>query len=308
MPKPGLFSRFVRFFTVRPCPSAVFQLTSSTLSGIRVATKEREVREVSVVPLLPGQVEPHFDRKNLADAKALTAVLKEMLTRLHGGGKWAACLLPESCFKIFILPFDALPASAAERENLIRWRIKKQMPVVPDDVRLSYAVVSSGGALRVVLALARKAVIQEYEALFASARLPVGAVTVPSLSLLNLVEREREEDLLVVNIEEDSLSLAAVSPSDLTLYRHKALGAASGRSIENIAVEIENTVHFLADREKREVRSLWLHAAAPETGAEVVAAVGARFDGAVRMIDSPRLARFAPAERAVLAPLIGQIP
>jgi hypothetical protein len=253
-------------------------------------------------------VEPHFDRKNLADAKALIAVLKETLTRLHGGGKWAACLLPESCLKIFVLPFDMLPASAAERENLIRWRIKKQMPVVPDDVRLSYEVVSSGGALRVILALARKAVIQEYEAVFAAAGVPVGAVTVPCLSLLNLVDREREEDLLAVNIEEDSLTLAAVSRSDLTLYRHKALGASSGRSIENIAVEIENTVHFLADREKREVRSLVLHASVPETGAEVAAALEARFDGAVRMIDSPRLARFAAAERAVLAPLIGQIP
>jgi Tfp pilus assembly PilM family ATPase len=273
-----------------------------------VAAKERQVKQAALLPLPPGLVEPHFDRKNVAEAEALAGVLKEAQRKLHIAGKWVACLLPESCLKVLVMSFDALPSSPAERDQVVRWRVKKQLPVIPDDARLSYEVTNSGQLIKVVLAVARKAVVEEYEALFAEIGLKVGMVSAPTLSLLNLIEGEKEEDLLVVNIEDDSLGLAAVTQSDLALYRHKVLGGAAGRqSIETIAKEIENTVHFIEDRERREVRALWLHASAEETASGIVALLGERFAGSIRLIDPPQLASLSPRERPFLAPLVGQI-
>ncbi|MEW5900786.1 MAG: hypothetical protein AB1715_04930 [Acidobacteriota bacterium] len=311
--KPALIGRILHFFIDRPCPPAVFQLSSSFVSGIQVAVKERKIKNAAILSLPPGLVQPHFDRKNVTDPASLAAVMKEALRKLHVSGKWAACLLPESCLKVFVLQFDSLPASPAERENLVRWKVKKQMPVIPDDTRLSYEVISSARPVKVVLALARKAVIEEYEALFAGVGLKVGAASVPTLSLLNLVDSEKDGDLLVANIEDDSLSLAAVTQSELALYRHKALGGdrtagiPGDQSVENIVKEIENTIHFIEDREKREIRSLWLRTGMRERAANVVAELGERFSGAIRMVDPLPLASLSPEERSILAPLFGQI-
>jgi hypothetical protein len=302
------------YFTAPPCPSAVIQLSPSYISGILVDVKEGHIKHHLVLDLPGGLIEPHFDRPNVADAAALGEILRDGLKTLRLSGKKVACLVPEACLKILVLGFDSLPTSEREREKIIRWRAKKQMPVLPDDVRLSYEAWPFASSIRVLVVLARAPVIKEYENLFAGLGLEVGIITGPTLSLLNLVDWEKDGDLLAVNIEEDSLGLAAVTGGEPALYRLKMFAVERGNilafsdKVETIVKEIENTAHFIEDREKREIRSLWFRSGLKESRKNILEALrtGLPFD--VHPVQVPDSLGLTPDVSDFMAPLIGQIP
>ncbi len=306
--------RLKEYFTVPLCPSIIIQLASTYVSGIHVDVKEGRVKHHLTIDLPGGLVEPHFDRPNMADAAALTEILKDCLKQLHFSGKKVACIVPEACLKVLVLAFDSFPTSEQEREKLIRWRAKKQIPVLPEDVRLSYEVRPSSSSINVLVALARTPVIKEFEGLFAGLGLEVGVLTTPTLSLLNLLDWERENDLLAINIEDDSLALAAVTQAELAFYRLKMFAVQRTTAIrfsdriETVVKEIENTAHFIEDREKRAVRSLWFRSGLRERREDLLERLrtGLPFD--VHPVPVPGSFNLTPEVGDFLAPLIGQVP
>jgi hypothetical protein len=306
--------RIRNYFTAPVCPPTIIQVTSSYVSGIQVDVKDGRAKRHAVLELPPGLLEPHFDRKNIADAAALSGVLKEGFRELQASGKKIACLVPEACLKIFVLSFDSLPASEKEREKIIRWRAKKQMAILPEDARLSYETVASSSSVKVLAALIRTPVIREYEDLFAGLGFEVGVASAPTISLLNLVDWEHEKDLLVANIEQDSLGLMAVTQSEPALYRLKTFpveregGLRFSQKIEAAVKEIENTAHFIEDREKREVRSLWFRSGLRESQADILAGLRASLPFEVRPVQAPPSSGLGPEASAFLAPLAGQVP
>ncbi|MGB7296480.1 MAG: hypothetical protein WBC70_12905 [Candidatus Aminicenantales bacterium] len=302
------------YFTTPLCPSAVIQLSSTYISAIQVDVKEKQVKRHFVLDLPAGLIGPHFDRPNISDMAALTGILKKGLKEFQLSGKKVACLVPEACLKIFILAFDSLPASESEREKIILWRAKKQMPVLPEDVRLSYELRTSSASLKVMAALARTLVVKEYENLLAGLGLEVGVLTVPTLSLLNLLNWEKESDLLAVNIEDDSLALAAVTRAEPALYRMKMFALEQGDirdssfRVETIVKEIENTAHFIEDREKRQVRSLWFRSGLKKSRGNILEALRTALPFDVQPVQVPRSFGLAQEVSDFLAPLVGQIP
>lgn len=304
----------MEFFTAPLCPSVILQVSSSYVSGIHIDLKDCRVKRHSVLGLPDGVLEPHFDRSNIKDSAALSAVLKESLRELQVPGKKIACLVPEACLRLFVLSFDSLPTIESEREKIILWRIKKQMAVLPEDVRLSYEMVSSGSSVRVVAALARRPVLREYEGWLAAFGLDVGVVASPTISLLNLLDWEKEEDLLVANIEEDSLGLFAVTQSEPALFRLKTFSAGvpgelrSSQKVEAMVKEIENTVHFIEDREKREVRSFYFRSGLREGREDILDRLRTELRMESRKIEFPPECGLDPDLGAFLAPLAGQVP
>jgi hypothetical protein len=307
--------RKVRDFFLTPlCPPTILQVSASYVSGIHTDGKDGRVRQRAVLELPAGLLEPHFDRKNIADPAALAGLLKEGLRRLEASGKKVACLLPEACLKVLVLPFDSLPSSEKEREKIIRWRARKQVAVLPEDARLAYEAVITGPSIKVLASLVRAPVLKEYEGLFAGLGFDVGIASSPTISLLNLVDWESEKDLLLANIEEDSLGLFAVSQSEPALYRLKAFpagrgeGLRSSQKVEAVVQEIENTAHFIEDREKRQVRSLWFRSGLKDAQEDILAQLKAALPFDVRPVQAPPACGLDPAQSAFLAPLAGQIP
>lgn len=300
------------FFMSQPMAPVIFQLSSSYLSGIHMSVKERKIKQLTVLSLPPGLLEPHFDRQNLKDTASLAEVIREGLKRLHYAGEKIACLIPESCFKIFVFSFESLPSLEREREKLIRWRVKKQLPSLPEDIRLSYETRKLNGSLRVLASLGRTAVLKEYEDLFAGLGGKVGILTASTFSLLNLIDWEKDKDSLVVNIEEDSMSLVVISDGEISLYRSKPFAVdrpgvlPQGEGIGNIIKEIENTVHSIEDREKRRIGALWLRSGLGALEKDIANELRSRLLFPVRLVDVPLLAEVSAVEKAILAPLVGQ--
>jgi len=67
-------------------------------------------------------------------------------------------------------------------------------------------------------------------------------------------------------------------------------------------------VHFIEDREKRRVHSLWLRSSLGMGQEEVISQLTDKFSLAIRPVESPLLAEVRASDRSILTPLAGQVP
>jgi hypothetical protein len=298
-------------FTERLLPDAVFQITPGYLSGVRVARADRSVKGGFVLPFRERPVVPSFDRPNVTDPPALEEAIAQGMKNLGLASGTAGLLLPEPSVRVFVFAVDNFPRTGREREAFLRWRIAKQMPFVPDDARIDFAATAGRGPRRIITAMARQAVVREYEALFEKAGLKPVLAGVPSLALAKLVRRDGRANDLLLNLEDETLTLLALAESGWTLYRLKDVGSAAGSGAEeradNIVREAENTIRFLEDKERTRTDRLWLRSAAEAEVPEIARRLKDRAGVAVKAFDYEAPKAWTEAHKAVLAPLIGQV-
>ena len=156
-------------------------------------------------------------------------------------------------------------------------------------------------------------VIEEYEKFFGRFGLRVRAVGIPSLVLNNLVDKEKAKDFLLVNIEDDSLSLVATINSETSLYRLKSFipepqaSLPSVERIETVVREVENTLHFIEDKERKKLQRLWLRLGLLQDGEEIFSQLKERLGLPLMGIESCLETGLSLRERKILSPLVGQV-
>jgi hypothetical protein len=298
-------------FIDRLVPDAVFQVSPTFVSGVRVSKKDRAVKGGFVLPLSGRPVNPSFDRPNLTDATAVEEAIIRGMKNLRISSGSVALLVPEPVVRVFVLTVASFPGSGREREAFIRWRIGKQMPLLPDDARIDYATSPGRGAGKVIVAMARQKVVREYEALFEKAGLRPDLVTVPSLALVNLAARKGPMNGILLHLEDETLTLLAVGSSGWTLYRQKGIGAPGGpeadERAENIVREVENTLRFLEDKEKERMQKLWVRTAMAADRPGLIGRLKQRIDLPLEAVDYEAPEAWTEAQKVLLAPLVGQI-
>jgi hypothetical protein len=303
--------RLKTHFSERLLPDAVFQIAPTHLSGIRVSRSDGAVKGGFVQPFRERPLAPSFDRPNLTDPEAVAEALAQGLRNLRLTSGTAALLIPEPSVRVFVMAVDGFPGSGRERDAFIRWRIGKQMPLIPEDARIDYAATPGRGARKIIVAMARQTVVGEYEALFERAGLRPVAVTAPSLALVNLVPPDGRPNGVLLNVEDETLTLLALAAPGWALYRQKDISG-PGRAVpdergENIVREAENTIRFLADRDRTRVERLWLRCAAAVELPEIMARLRDKIELPIAALDYRAPEAWTEAHKAVLAPMVGQI-
>ena len=306
-----LGQRLKQHFAERLLPDSVFQIAPGYLSGIRVSRSDGSVKGGFVLPFRERPVAPSFDRPNVIGPAVLEEAIAKGKGNLRLSTGSAAILIPESSVRVFVINVDSFPASGKERDAFIRWRIGKQMPLIPEDARIDYAVTPGRGARRVIVAMARRMVVWEYEALFEKAGVKPVVVTAPSLALVNLVRRDVRGNRVLLNIEDETLSVLALTDPGWSLYRLKDIGLPGGSGaeerVDNIVREVENTVRFLEDRDKSRIEGLWLRCAAAAEFTWILRRLRERIVLPIELVEYSAPEAWTDAHKAILAPLIGQI-
>jgi len=310
----GLGNRAAKLFLDQPKLHSAFLVASNYLAGFTLSPKERGIKDHFVCPLEKGIVEPAFYQNNIKKGAELESSIREGIKRMPLADRRIIFVLPEISQKTFVFLFDTVPGNKKERDQMVRFRIKKQLPLLPDDVRITYSLVPAEDGVRVLASVARASVVKEYEDFFQRLRLKVRSVGIPFAGLVNLIQKEKgKENLMLVNIEEDAFSLLAVTSLGISLYRQKSFALETQEEdpvvprYDDILLEVENTLNFIEDKEKQKITSLWVRTVLPQTEEKLLEDLAHRLSVRVEGLDAFVEGSMTPSEKRLLSPLLGYV-
>jgi len=309
----SLIGKAKHFFTERPVPSSVLQISSRYLCGLQASPTDRKIKNHFILPLDEGVIHPSLDKKNIRDAALLEKKLRENVEKLHLYNHKACLLIPELSQRTFVFALDSLPPSRQEREQIVRFRIKKQMPLLTDDTRISFDILETENGKKIVSSLAKAEIVRDFEDFFNQLRIKIRVISTPLLSLSNLIGGIKDKDFLLINLEEDSFSLIAVVDSVISLYRQKPLivESTSQASLEikvrNIVQEIQNTVNFIEDKEKKQIGTLWIRLEVLGSEEDVLKTLNENLSFPVKEVGSLLQMKLSKREKRILCPCLSQV-
>jgi hypothetical protein len=251
-------------------PPQVFALdaTSASFGAFARSPSGIELREFHRVSLTPETFGEGLVGCDLREERSLREGLDELLGRMEAPVTEAALVLPDAWLRIAFAETAELPRSASERDEVLRWKLKRLVPFRVDDLRLESMEVEvladQEEPRRLMLGFAAEALLGHLEAMFSSYGIRLGLVTNVSLALVQaVVEREGDGGLIgVVSVDREGYVLAFARAGRPVMHRYKANeGGRDGADPAKALRELKLTRAFLAERLPGErVETVHLHA------------------------------------------------
>jgi hypothetical protein len=212
------------------------------------------------------------------------ASLSEVLRRLRiETGRWdrVSLLVPDSWFRINILDLPALPESAKDAESIVRWSLKRTMPLDPELLRIRFEVLSRTPSHTKVLAIsAIDATLVAIETAFAGQGIDVILIEPIGVNIWNAItsrEPSTSRDRIFFYIREGEFTTAAFRGGQPLFFRSRNLNSA--RTIEQ---EIKLSASYLRDTLRTEaVEQCYLSGSA---NGELSSIIGVEFGAPVHRV------------------------
>ena len=128
------------------------------LGGSRKGARSASRRELPAGVLAPSAVAP-----NARDPERLVAALQQVLAGVGGVGREIVLLVPDATARVSLLDFEQLPSDPEELRQLVRFRMRKVLPFEVEHAALDCQVVSGTEANQVLVTVAERARLDEYE-------------------------------------------------------------------------------------------------------------------------------------------------
>ncbi len=217
---------------------------------------------------------------------ASEAALAETLRRLRAEtGKWekVSVLLPDSWFRTNIVDLPSLPDREADAKEVVLWSLKKTLPIPPEQLRMTYSVLSrvNRGAKVLVLS-ALEATLAAIERGFAASGFEVVLIEPMGLNIWNAIAVRQTDDTtvgdrLLIHLRETDFTTAVFRGPQPLFIRSRNLSGE--RSIDQ---EIRLSASYLRDSLQVETfASCWV---AGERGADIHAVLAEEFNTQVRSV------------------------
>jgi hypothetical protein len=193
----------------------------------------------------PGAFEVGPVGLQAVDEQALTPVF----TRLKGaaeGASTAAVIVPTRWMRSFLLEAERLPRKESELHDVVRWRLKKLLPVAPTELRLSVVRLPEiWGRRRILILAGIERAVASLEATFRAIGIEPGLITT---RLFALVPRSGNDNrpLLVIQLENGFLSLMLLEDGVPRLLRTKPLSA-TAETADSITRELRLNLEYIRD-------------------------------------------------------------
>ncbi|HVE70061.1 MAG TPA: hypothetical protein VNI54_01735 [Thermoanaerobaculia bacterium] len=165
----------------------------------------------------------------LADDSALAEALRRMKMET---GKWdkVSLLLPDSWFRMNIMDLPSLPEKNGDAMDVVRWSLKRTLPIPPEQLRVAYSVLSRGTEGAKVLALsAMESTLTAIERVFAAAGLDIVLIEPVGLNIWNAITvREGENgggDRIFFYLRDTDFTTAVFRGSQPLFLRSRNLSA-----------------------------------------------------------------------------------
>ncbi len=158
--------------------------------------------------------------------------LRQAADTATGGPVTAAALvLPDRWLRLTFAELEAVPRNARQREEALRFKLRKQVPFRVEELRVRGARAGSNGAgdsNRFLIAFGVERVLAQIEDSFRRAGIHIGMVTNASLGAAQGIRlaHDAEGAFLLLLAHRDGYSLMAHAEDGPALYRYKSFDPA----------------------------------------------------------------------------------
>ncbi len=241
-------------------PSVALEVQPEFIAGARLDGSGHQVRSISVRELKPGWLSALVNRANVLDSAAVRRAVNQVAEAVGNGGGRLGLLLPDASVRVALLQFESLPDRRHEAEALIHWRMRDVLPMEPDQVRVSYEILSRAKSAVEVLALAAsRAVLAEYEGLLEGINGGAALILPATLALLPLLGGDRRAGQLLVHICGGSVTTAVVASDRLQFWRSRVLAEGTpGAQRAEVAQEAGRVLATCRDHMMLDLADIWL--------------------------------------------------
>lgn len=231
----------------RSFPPDVVIIDTDALVHARFGRGKTGMRLVQAKPyrLAAETFTPSLVTPLLANESALAETLRRLRNET---GRWdkVSLLLPDSWFRINIVDLPSLPSHESEALDVVRWSLKRTLPIAPEELRVTYSVLSrEGNAAKVLVLSALEATIAGLERVFGSNGLDVVLIEPLGLNIWNAIavrEAETTADRLFLYVRDTDFTTAVFRGSQPLFIRSRNLSAE--RTVEQ---EIRLSASYLRD-------------------------------------------------------------
>jgi Tfp pilus assembly PilM family ATPase len=156
----------------------------------------------------------------------------EALRRLRmETGKWdrVSVLLPDSWFRINIVDLPSLPEKNAEAMQVVRWSLKRTLPIPPEELRVAYTVLSrsSSREAKVMVLSAMDATLTAIERLLAKHEFETVLIEPVGINIWNAISTKEDAavtgDRLFVYVREQDFTTAVFRGAQPLFIRSRNL-------------------------------------------------------------------------------------
>jgi type IV pilus assembly protein PilM len=198
-------------------------------------------------PLAEGSLIPGIGEQNLRAPEVIAKAIRTALDQVAPRTRSVTLVLPDTVVRVFVLDFDALPASPAEAVSVLRFRLRKMIPFEIETAGVGYQVlVENKNECKVLAAVLPGAVLSEYEAVVRQAGYEPGAVLPTSLAALAAIDSM--EAVLTANLSAVALTTSITNGQDLLLYRTLDLPADPAQRLLEVQRGIAVAAAYYEDR------------------------------------------------------------
>lgn len=211
---PRLAAR-IDAWTAAPNPPLAIEFAARGLAASRQSASGAQIVSRA---LAPGLVAPSAVRPNLVDPEAVASSLRALLAAVDvgaGNAEALTLLVPDLTARLSILDFDMLPARRDELAPLARFRLRKSLPFAEEQAVISCQALSP---TRLLVAVADRARIDEYENCLEAAGIQAGVVLPSGLACL-AAEPGLDDRTLLIRAEAGSLTTAFSRSGTLAFFR-----------------------------------------------------------------------------------------
>lgn len=224
--------------------------------------------------------------------------LVEALRRLRmESGRWekVSLLLPDSWFRINIVELPSLPEKDADAVDIVRWSLKRTLPIPPEQLRVAYSVLSrSGQGAKVLVLSAMETTLAAIERVFTSAGFEIVLIEPIGLNIWNAIavrEVEATGDRLFFYLRDTDFTTAVFRGGQPLFIRSRNLSA--DRTVDQ---EIRLSANYLRDSLATDTFTGCY--VAGDRGAEIHATLADEFKTPVRTIALRDYVEDVPSEAA----------
>ena len=243
-------------------------VTSVLLGGTAVAPR---LERVAYAPLPSGALRVSLREPNIVDPAAFAEAVRASHNLLLHNGTRLSLSVPDSVGRVMILDVEGRFKSRDEGLDIIRWKLKKNIPFDIADTHLDYQQLKlrENGDMVLMVALVSRSVMEQYEDVLVSSGFSPARIDFTSFNLYRAFEARlaTQDDVTLISFYDGTLGIMIFADGVLEFQRTKELPRSNG--VDNRAfMEINSSLMAYRDRHPERIIQHVCCAASPEIARE----------------------------------------